>query len=110
MKLPNLENAYIPSPKLYNYLLSKTHPIGRWKAGFFRIHGFNETNVHVLRQQLMAIIHTEDVKDIVLSPHGTKYIIEGALKTPVGSRVQVRTVWIIDSDQSHPRFVTAYPL
>lgn len=110
VKLPNRENAYIPSPKLHDYLLSKTHPIGRWKAGFFRALGFDETNVDALKQRLIAIAHSKDVKDAVPSAHGTKYIIEGSLQTPVGSIVQVQTVWIIDAGQDRPRFVTAYPV
>jgi len=110
MKLPNQENAYIPSPKLHDYLLSRTHSVGRWKARFFRALGFDETNVDVLEQSLIAIAHSEDVKDVVSSAHGTKYIIEGSLETPAGSRVQVRTVWIIDAGQDRPRFVTAYPM
>ena len=110
MKLPNRENAYIPSSKLHDYLLSKTHSVGRWKARLFRALGFDETNVDVLEQGLIAIAHSEDVKDVVLSAHGTKYIVEGTLQTPVGSLVQVRTVWIIDAGQERPRFVTAYPV
>ncbi len=110
MELPNLENAYIPSPKLCAYLLSKTHSVGRWKARFFRAIGFDETNVDVLEQRLITIAHSEDVKDVVLSAHGTKYVIEGSLPTPAGSLVQVRTVWIIDTGQDRPRFVTAYPI
>jgi len=45
MKLANRKDAYIPSSRLYDYLLSETHPIGRWKAWFFRALGFDETNV-----------------------------------------------------------------
>lgn len=29
MKLPNKENAYIPIPKIIDYLLSETHTIGK---------------------------------------------------------------------------------
>ncbi len=110
MKLPNRENAYIPSSKLHDYLLSRTHSVGKWKARFFRALGFDETNVDVLKQHLIAIAHSEDVKDVVISAYGTKYIIEGALQTPAGSLVQVRTIWIIEAGQDHPRFVTAYPV
>ncbi len=88
MKLPNRENAYIQSGKLYDYLLSMTHPIGKWKAKFFRLHGYNETNSDLLKQQLMAIIHHEDVKDVTISPFGTKYIIDGTLKTPLERNVR----------------------
>ena len=110
MKLPNRENAYIPSPKLHDYLLSKTHSVGRWKARFFRALGFDETNVDVLEQHLIAIAHSEDVKNVVSSAHGTKYVVEGSLQTPAGSLVQVWTVWIIDAGQDRPRFVTVYPI
>lgn len=110
MKLPNREDAYVPLPKLYDYLLSKTHSVGRWKARFFRALGFDETNVDMLEQRLIAIAHSEDVKDVVPSAHGTKYVIEGSLQTPAGSLVQVRTVWIINAGQDRPRFVTAYPV
>jgi len=110
MKLPHREKAYISSSKLHDYLLSRTHPVGKWKAGFFRSIGFDETNVDVLEQCLIAIAHSEDVKDVVPSARGTKYVIDGSLQAPTGNFVQVRTVWIIDVGQDRPRFVTAYPL
>ena len=52
MKLPNREDAYIPSGKLGGYLLSKTHVVGRWKARFFSGLGFNDTNVDLLKDRL----------------------------------------------------------
>jgi hypothetical protein len=36
MKLPNCKQAYIPVPKLDNYLLADSHPTGRLKAKFFK--------------------------------------------------------------------------
>ena len=110
MKLPNRESAYIPPPKLKDYLLSETHPVGRSKAKFFRALGFSETNIDMLEQRLIAIAHSEDVEEVATSPHGMKYVIECMLQTPGGSIVQVRTVWIIDTGQDRPRFVTAYPV
>ena len=67
MKLPNRENSYIPSSKLSDYLLSKTHPIGKWKGRLFRAHGFNETNVDLLEKSLISIANYEDLKDVVRS-------------------------------------------
>ncbi|MCK5329682.1 MAG: hypothetical protein KAR36_13855 [Candidatus Latescibacteria bacterium] len=110
MKLPNRKSAYISPRKLHDYLLSETHSVGRWKARFFRALGFDETNADMLKQSLIALAHSEEIKDVVLSEYGTKYIIEGSLQTPAGIRVQVRTVWIIEAEQDHPRFVTAYPV
>lgn len=110
MKLPNRGNAYIPLSKLKDYLLSETHSVGRSKARWLHSVGFDETNVELLEQRLIAIAHFEDVKEVASSPHGTKYVIEGSLQTPAGSLVRVRTVWIIDKGQDRPRFVTAYPV
>lgn len=109
MKLPHRENAYIPPAKLTDYLLSDAHPVGWAKAKFFRAVGFDGTSVAVLEQSLITLAQTEKVKEVISSPHGTKYIIEGPLPTPAGGVVQVRTVWIIEPGQDRPRFVTAYP-
>jgi len=43
------------------------------------------------------------------SAQGRKYIVDGALQTPVGQTVMVRTRWIIDEGETRPRLVTAYP-
>ena len=110
MKLPNREDAYIPPQKLEGYLLSETHPIGQSKARFLHAFGFDQTTVSELAQALMAIAHTEEVSEIVPSPYGIKYVIDGMLQTPSGIPVAVRTIWIIDINQGRPRFVTAYPV
>jgi hypothetical protein len=110
MKLPNREHAYIPPSKLQGYLLSETHPIGKAKAGFFHAVGFTKSSADQLERALRIIAYSKDVREVIESPYGTKYILEGEVETPTGRIVQVRTVWIIDAGQDHPRFVTAYPL
>jgi hypothetical protein len=109
MRLPNRDKAYIPSVKLTEYLLSETHAVGKSKAKFFRIFGFNETNVAILEEGLLSMAQTETVAKIVQSLYGTKYIIEGFLETPSNTSVKVQTVWIVEVDDPRPRFVTAYP-
>jgi hypothetical protein len=110
MKLPNREDSYIPLPKLKDYLLSETHPVGKWKSKFFRSLGFNDINIPVLEKCLISIAYSEDVKDIITLGNGTKYVIDGLIETPVGKTVKVRTVWFIDINGTRPRFITAYPL
>lgn len=110
MKLPHKEKAYIPLLKIKDYLLSETHPIGKSKAKLLRSLGFNETNIGLLKQGLLSIAHGEDVKEAVSSMHGVKYVIDGLIQTPAGETVKVRTIWIIDKGQTHPRFVTTYPV
>ncbi len=109
MKLPHRENAYVPPAKLSDYLLSETHPVGRLKSRFFRAAGFHEANLDLLQQQLLALAHSEEVRGVVESPYGRKFIIEGYLQTPVGLPVLVRSVWLLEADDVRPRFITAYP-
>jgi len=109
MKLPNCENAYVSPSKLSDYLLSQVHPVGKSKARFFRAHGFDETSMVRLQQALLKLACTYEVVDLVGSPYGVKYVVEGGLETPLGKLVSVRTVWIVEAGDQRPRFLTAYP-
>jgi hypothetical protein len=109
-KLPNNANAYIQRNKITGYLLSETHAIGKSKAKFFRSLGFDDATAEQLEQELLAIAHAGQVKESVSSPHGTKYVMDGLLRTPHGVTVHLWTIWIIDAGEENPRFVTAYPI
>ncbi len=80
------------------------------KPSSFVLPASKEGNLDLLERGLMTIAHSEDVKEVALLPHGTKYILEGLLQTPAGSAVQIQTVWVIDKQEDRPRFVTAYPV
>lgn len=109
MELPNKAKAYIPANKITGYLLSQTHTIGKSKARYFRSLGFDETNHAELEQGLLMIAQIESIKDTSVNPHGIKYVIDGFIKTPKGAMIGLRTVWIIETNDNRPRFVTAYP-
>ena len=109
MQLPNSLQAYIPPEKLTDYLLSETHVVGKAKASFFRRLGFNETNVHLLEHELLTLAHSTPVREVVPSPHGIKYVIEEVIETPNGTAPLICTVWILETEETNPRFVTAYP-
>lgn len=110
MKLPNLENAYIQPQKLTGYLLSETHAVGASKAKLLRTFSFSKENVAMLEQELLSIAQTQEVQDFIPTEHGIKYVIDGDIETPQGRQLKLRTVWIIDTGQTTPRFVTARPL
>ena len=110
MKLPNCNSVYIPPSKLNEYLLSETHIIGKSKARVFRACGFNEDNVKLFEKGLLNIARNETVSEVISSLHGKKYIIEGFLETPNKTIIKVRTIWVIETKESNPRFVTAYPI
>jgi len=109
MKLPNADDAIIPRAKLIDYLLSETHPVGKAKATVLRKYGYHDDNVDDLAEALTRIAVEEDVNDIVSFAYGIKYVIEGALATPDGRSIDIRTIWMIDHGRHEPRFVTAYP-
>ena len=110
MKVPNADAAKVDRDKLERYLLSLAHPIGRSKARFLHAAGFGESNVAALAEALKEIAQTEEIVAVASSPHGAKYIVDGLLTTPSGSRVRLRTVWIVETGEDYPRFVTGYPV
>ena len=109
MPLPRIDHAYIPEEKLTGYLLSETHAVGKAKAKFFLAHGYDAASSEQLARDLLEIARSNPVEQEVVSPHGTKYLVSGILKTPGGTTVAVRTVWIVEPGDERPRFVTAYP-
>jgi hypothetical protein len=94
MNLPNPEKAVVPNEKLTNYLLSRSHLVGRWKASFFRSIGFNETNVNKLKDALLDVGKRGEVKSTTTSAFGVNYIAEGKIFTPNGKNVSIQTVWL----------------
>ena len=110
MRLPNADAALVDLRKLERYLLSAIHPIGRSKARFFRGLGFDESSVAQLEQALIDISRAGEVADVAGSPYGKKYIVDGVLPTPSGSRIMLRTIWIVETGGTRPRFVPAYPI
>ncbi len=109
MKIPNRDQAYIPASKLKDYLLSENHSVGKSKAKFFRLVGFDETNASVLEKEFINLVKTTDYQSKVSSPFGEKYSVTGTIQTPLRNQIEIQTIWIIEVDDNRPRFVTAYP-
>ena len=86
-----------------------THPVGSAKAGFFRGHGYHDDNLELLADGLLQIARSEEIQDTAETPFGVKYVVDGPLQTPAGPLVRIRTVWIIETGETDPRFVTAFP-
>ncbi len=110
VKLPHNKKVIISKEKITDYILSKTHATGKFKAIFFHKAGFDETNADMLVACLKRLAKTGTVKETSVTPYGKKFVLEGKIKTPAGKSVGVRTVWIIESAQKTPRFITAYPV
>ena len=93
-----------------DYRLSKSHLIGRWKASFFLSIGFSEAKPDELKDALMNVARTGEVKSAITTGFGVKYVVEGVISGPSGRRAAIRTVWIAETGEDRPRLITAYPL
>jgi len=111
MKLPHLENAYVPEAKIIKYLLNLEHKQGgKDKAVFFMRFGFTIESCEVLAQALLAHAVAYDVASTMPLPDRVHYVVEGEIISPDNRNPQIRSVWVIETDGTAPRFVSAYPL
>src|SRR5689334_3131082 len=72
MKLPEAQRAVIAPAKIQNYLLSTSHPIGRFKEPFFANLGYTVANWQKLEQDLLALAASGEAKPGRESPYGQK--------------------------------------
>lgn len=110
MKLDSNQNIIIPKEKLCDYLLSENHPIGKSKSIFFKNHGFTRNNYKLLEKCLLNIFRNNEIYKTIESEYGDKFIIDGLLETQLKSNIKLRTIWIIEKNNSDIRFITAYPI
>lgn len=109
MLIPNADRATIEPAKLRDYLLSGTHPIGRFKARFFVALGFSADRWGELAEALRIQHLTHDAEPGQATVHGQKFTIRAILNGPAGRSATVVSVWFIPTRSDVPRFVTAYP-
>jgi hypothetical protein len=92
--LPNSSQAVIAPEKLRDYLLSPVHPIGRYKALFFRTLGYDLTSGQQLETDLRSLASLP-AEPLESTEYGTKYAIIGPLTGLNGRMAEIVTVWII---------------
>jgi hypothetical protein len=110
MKLPNVDHAVVPSRKITHYLLSATHRDGQHKATFFLSFGFKPDAWEELASALLQHARHSEIMEIVPTPFGRNFVVEGALPSPDGRVPKVRVVWFIANDQETATLATAYPI
>jgi len=108
VRLPNGNKAIVEEAKLVDYVLSQTHPIGRFKARFFTSLGIGPENWELLHSGLLSMAATADAKLGQATEFGQKYLIPGHIEGPQKS-ADVLSVWIILVGEDCPRLVTVYP-
>ena len=109
MQLPNVERAVIERAKLEDYLLSASHPVGRFKARFFAALGFTPDRWTQLEQALREQHLSQSAEADAPDEHGQPFTIRAILRGPSGASRTVVSVWFVRHGEDHARFVTAYP-
>lgn len=107
--LPNADLAIVEPAKVRDYLLSASHPVGRFKAAVFFALGYRADTWQVLQQDLLTIAQTGELRVGEASPYGQKYEVSGNLRGPSGRQAMFTTVWLVAAASDVPRFVTAFP-
>lgn len=107
--LPNAEHAIIDRAKLKDYLLSFSHPVGRFKARFFAGLGFSADRWDILEQAFRVQHLSQDAEAGVEDGFGQPFTIRAILQGPTGRSAVVVSVWFLRAGETEPRIVTAYP-
>ena len=109
MRLPNADLVVVDDAKVRDYLLSPTHPVGRFKSVFFVALGFSPHHWEALRDALLELARTGHMVPGQASPFGLKFEIRAILTGPSGRQANVVTVWMVSNGQNFPHFITAHP-
>jgi len=107
--LPGSDHAVVDDAKVRDYLLSTTHPVGKFKAAFFRALGYTSTDWPRLRDDLVDVARAGDAEPTDATEYGQKYEMRATITGPAPRSATVVTVWIVREDEDFPRLVTVYP-
>ena len=95
MQIPNADRAVIDPVKLHGYMLSRSHPVGRFKAAFFYALGYSLEKWRRLEADLRSQHLSRDGTLEDQTPHGKKYSIHAPLVGPSGSSADVVSIWFV---------------
>ena len=108
--LPNAANAILDLRKLEDYCLDTSHPRGRHKARVFRdALALSRHDAGWLRNTLLDGILAADAQEVSRDRFGSRWRAD----VPVArqdQRVVIRTVWIVRTGETPPRFLTCWVL
>jgi hypothetical protein len=107
--LPNPERVVVDEAKVRDYLLSLSHPVGRFKAVFFWALGFSADDWRSLSEALLTIGRSGEADEGQASPFGQKFEIRATLTGPSGRQATIVTVWMVSNGRDFAHFVTAFP-
>jgi len=108
MKIPHAGDVRIDERKVRGYLLSTSHPVGRFKARVLAALGFDERGAPAFIEELRRLAVEGDVSEVEETAFGQKYTVPGDLIGPLGT-APVITVWFRERGVDRVRLVTVRP-
>ena len=108
MRLPNAEQARIPTEKLVRYALDETHPRGRHKARVFASAlGITSSDWRYLHDQILAALPGAAVRATRITPFGVAYEVLVMIDGLNGATAPVVTTWIAQASKP-PRLTSIW--
>ncbi|MBC7637334.1 MAG: hypothetical protein H7251_17230 [Acetobacteraceae bacterium] len=78
------------------------------KARRFTQYGFERADWTHLASALRNHSLNNQIATATRSPHGTKYVVKCSLRSPDHRNPCAMSIWMVETGQNIPRFVTAY--
>jgi len=109
-RLPHSDEAILDIRKIQDYCLNSAHPRGRHKARVFReALDLQRTDASWLRTVLLEAARSGEALQVGDDPWGTYWRLDATVRRQ-GKIAVVRTIWIVRTGDSVPRFVTCWVL
>jgi len=102
LQIPNADRAAIDPVKRHGYLLSRSHPVGRFKAPFFNALGYSSEKWCQHEADRRSQHLSRDVTLKSQTPYGQNYSIRAMLIGPSGSSADVVSVWFLRTERISP--------
>lgn len=110
-RLPHGDRAILDIRKIEDYCLSPTHPRGRHKARVFRdALDIGRVDAAWLRDLLLRAAAREgEALQLEMDEWGTRWRVDGGIERH-GKSAVVRTLWIVRTGETEPKFVMCWVL
>jgi len=109
-RLPHGDQAILDMRKIEDYCLNPLHPRGRHKARVFReVLDLQRSDASWLRGALLEAARSAEAFRDGEDAWGTHWRLDANLRRQ-GKSTVVRTIWIVRTGESVPRFVTCWVL
>lgn len=110
LRLPNGEAALVDIRKLEDYCLDLAHPRGRHKARVFRqALDLGRGDAAWLQNVLLEAAGSGEAVQVAADAWGTQWRLDVSVRR-YGRTARLRTIWIVRTDESMPRFVSCWVL